>query len=265
MEERHAGGVPAWCSGARQSANCLATIRDRTALSFFWWRQRKVQWTCGEVDKWGYLQVLSSGESRRFPMGKRRPMSATQPEGGVTTGHEFVVNGWIRIFVSADPFCSLETSTSNRQPNGHDHGKVSAPMSRAEVWSEVFLPACLTPPSEVECAGAFRSFCPNCCIVRSVDQDLAAATQGGRRSKGWPQDRLSLGRGRAGETAHGGLRRPSGLYCPFLDKDTDVKSSDKATTQPQHTHATTGTRSSCHYSPHNARAWRLARAHVCRQ
>ena len=33
---------------------------------------------------------------------------------------------------------------------------------------------------------------------------------------------------------------------------------DRAAPQPQHTHATTGTPSCCHYSLHNARAWRLA-------
>ena len=31
----------------------------------------------------------------RFPTGKRRPMSATQPSGGVTT-RECVVNGWTK-------------------------------------------------------------------------------------------------------------------------------------------------------------------------
>ena len=40
----------------------------------------------------------------------------------------------------------------------------------------------------------FRSFGPNCCIVRSAGQGPAAATQGGRKSKGWPQDRFCLGR-----------------------------------------------------------------------
>ena len=41
-------------------------------------------------------------------------------------------------------------------------------------------------------------------------------------------------------------------------ESTDVRHPDRATPQPQHTHATTGTPSRCHYSPHNARAWRLA-------
>ena len=41
-------------------------------------------------------------------------MSATQPVGGVTTRHEFMVNGWTKALFSADPFCRLETSTSNR-------------------------------------------------------------------------------------------------------------------------------------------------------
>ena len=41
-------------------------------------------------------------------------MSATQPVGGVMTSHEFVVNGWTKTLVSADPFCRLEASTSNR-------------------------------------------------------------------------------------------------------------------------------------------------------
>ena len=31
-------------------------------------------------------------------------MSATQPVGGVTTRHEFVVNGRIKAFISAEPF-----------------------------------------------------------------------------------------------------------------------------------------------------------------
>ena len=130
-----------------------------------------------------------------FPTGKRRPMSATQPVGGVMTRHEFVVNGWTKALVSADPFCRLQTRTSTRQLNGHDHGKVPAPTARAEVEGEVCLPARLTPPAE-ECTGAFRSFCLTCCLVRSVGWDRAAATQGGRRSKGWPQDRFSSGRGR---------------------------------------------------------------------
>ena len=82
----------------------------------------------------------------------------------------------------------------------------------------MFLPASLTPPCEEECKGVFRSFGPNCCMVRSAGQGPAAATQGGRKSKGWPQDRFSLGRGRAGETALAGLRRPCGLHCPFLGK-----------------------------------------------
>ena len=185
-------------------------------------------------------------------------MSATQPVGGVTTRPEFVVKECSKALVSVDPFCRLQTRTSNRQLNGHDHGKAPAPTARAEVWGRsVSSPACLTPPAE-ECPGAFRSFCPNCCLVRSVGQDLAAATQGGRRSKGWPQDRLSFEWAGAGETALGALRRPSGLYCRSLEKDTDVKRSDRATPQPQHTHATTGTHSCCHYSPHNARVWRLA-------
>ena len=105
------------------------------------------------------------------------------------------MNGWIKALVSADPFCRLQTRTSNRQLNGHDHGKAPAPTARAEVWGEVCLPARPTPPAE-ECTGAFRSFCPNCCMVRSVGRDRAAVTQGGRRSKRWPQDRLSWGMGR---------------------------------------------------------------------
>ena len=76
----HAGGVPAWCSGARQSANCLATIRDRTALSSFRWRQRRVLWDCGEVDTMGFVEIVFV---KRIPKatGKRRPTSATQPVG----------------------------------------------------------------------------------------------------------------------------------------------------------------------------------------
>ena len=88
--------------------------------------------------------------------------------GGVTKGHEFALNGWIKALVSADPLCRLETSTSNRQPNGHDHGKVPEPTARAEVWNEVFLPACLTPPAEEERTRAIRSFCPTCSLVRSM-------------------------------------------------------------------------------------------------
>ena len=214
----HTGEVPAWCSGARQSANCLPTIPDRTVLSSFRWRQRKVQLDCGEVDTMGSLQVLSSGESRRISNGKEASDVSHSASGQVTTSHEFVVNGWIKALVSAEPFCRLETSTSNRQPNGHDHGKVPEPTARAEVWSEVFLPASLTPPAEKECTGAFRSFGPNCCLVRSVGQDLAAATQGGRTSKGWTQDRFSSRMGRARETALAALRRPCGLHRPFLGK-----------------------------------------------
>ena len=182
-------------------------------------------------------------------------MSATQPVGGVTTRHEFVVNGWTKALVSADPFCRLQTRTANRQLNGHDHGNVPAPTARAEVWSELILPASLTPPAEEECTGAFRSFDPNRCLVRFVGQDLAAATQGSWRSKGWPQDRLSLKR-------EAGLERQlSVLYdgllgstVPFWEKDTDVRHPDSASPQTQHTHATTGTHSSCHH----LRAWRLA-------
>ena len=93
-------------------------------------------------------------------------MSTTQAVGGVMTRHEFVVNGWTKALVSADPFCRLQTRISNRQPNGHDHGKAPAPTARAEVWGEVCLPASLRPPAEEECTGAFRSFSPNCCLVR---------------------------------------------------------------------------------------------------
>ena len=182
----------------------------------------------GSWTQWGSTKLWSSGESRRFPTGKRRPMSATQPVGGVTTSHEFVVNGWIKALVSADPFCRLETSTSTLQPNGHDHGKVPGAMARAEVWREEFLPASPTPPAE-ECKGAFRSSCPNCCLVKSVGLDAAAATQGGRKSKGWPKDRFSSGMCRAREPALAALRRPCGLHCPFWEKDTDVRHPDRAT------------------------------------
>ena len=127
------------------------------------------------------------------------------------------------------------------------------PAAAAEVWREVFLSASFTPPAE-ECTGAFRSFCPNCCLVRSVGQDPEAAMQGGRKSKGWPHDRFSSGMSRARETALAALRRT----VPFWEKDTDVRRPDRATPQPQHTRATTGTPSCCHHSPHNARAWRLA-------
>ena len=138
-------------------------------------------------------------------------MSATQPVGGVTTRHEFVMKGWTKALVSADHFCRLQTSTSNRQPNGHDHGKVPEPTARAEVWREVFLPASLTPPAE-ECTGAIRSFCPNCCLLRSVGWDPTAATQGGQKSKGWPQDRLSLGMGRGWRDSSRGFT--TALWAP---------------------------------------------------
>ena len=114
--------------------------------------------------------------------------------------------------------------------------------------------ASFAPPAEEECTGAFRSFCPNCCLVRSVGRDPEAAMQGGRKSKGWPQDRFSSGMSRAREKALAALRR----IVPFREKDTDVRRPDRATPQPQHTHATTGTPSCCHHSPHHARAWRLA-------
>ena len=45
-----------------------------------------------------------------------------------------------------------------------------------------------------------------------------------------------------------------GSTLPFWEKDTDVRHPDRATPQSQHTHATTGTHSSCHH----LRAWRLA-------
>ena len=169
----------------------------------------------------GHDGFLASVVVRRIPKvsnGKEACDVSHSASGRVMTSHEFVVNGWIKALVSADPFCRPETSTSNRQPNGHDHGKVPEPTARAEVWSEVFLPASLTPPAEEKCTGVFRSFGPNCCMVKSAGQGLAAATQESRKSKGWPQDRLSLGRGRAGETALAALRRPSGLHCPFLGK-----------------------------------------------
>ena len=137
----------------------------------------------------------------------------------MTTSHEVVVNGWIKALVSADPFCRLETSTSNSVEGSavaNDWGRSPEPTARAEVWREVFLSASFTPPAEEECTGVFRSFGPNCCMVRSAGQGPAAATKGGRKSKGWPQDRLSLGRGRAGETALGALRRPCGLYLLSL-------------------------------------------------
>ena len=142
----------------------------------------------------GHDGFFASVVVRRIPKvsnGKEASDVSHSASWKVTTSHEFVVNGWIKALVSAEPFCRLETSTSNSQPNGHDHGKVPEPTARAEVWSEVCLPASLTPPAEEECTGAFRSFGPNCCLVRSVGQDLAAATQGGRKSKGWTQDRFS--------------------------------------------------------------------------
>ena len=79
----------------------------------------------------GHNGVLEIVVVKRIPKvcNGRRPMSPTQPVGGgVTTRHEFVVNGWIKAFVSADPFCRLETSTSTRQPNGHDYGKPAVPV-----------------------------------------------------------------------------------------------------------------------------------------
>ena len=92
------------------------------------------------------------------------------------------------------------------------------PAAGAEVWREVFLSASFTPPAE-ECTGAFRSFCPNCCLVRSVGRDPEAAMQGGRNSKGWPQDRFSSGMSRARETALAALRLPCvDSTRPFLGK-----------------------------------------------
>ena len=131
------------------------------------------------------------------------------------------MNGWTKALVSADPFCRLETSTSNSVEGSavaSDWGRSPEPTARAEVWAK-----CVSQHVShhlLKRSAQVRSTlcCPNCCMGGQWARVSAAATQGGRRSKGWPQDRLSVGRGRARETALAALRRPSGLHCPFLGK-----------------------------------------------